>query len=139
MRILIGAIAVALLAGCSTSPISADKARLAPAERVTGYQSSVEGGGKIIVTRDTGFIGGGCFAGIYLNGDRVAKLDPGEKAVFSVKSGEWIVGAGLEGSGLCAVNPERIEITESVGPGQTKKFRVYNPGDNSFRIAPTTF
>lgn len=139
MRIFIAAALLVSLVGCSTSPVSADRAKPAPSERVTGYQNPVSGGGTIIVTRDTGFIGGGCFAGVYLNGKRVAKLDTGEKATFQVAPGEWIVGAGLEGAGLCAANPERLEVTATIGSGDQKKFRVYNPGDNSFRVAPTTF
>lgn len=74
MRILFGAMALAVLAGCSTSPMPSEKAKPAPIERVTGFQSPSENAATIVVTRDTGYAGGGCFAAVYLNGDRVAKL-----------------------------------------------------------------
>ena len=64
MKLFVGALAVALLAGCATSPVPSDKARPAPSERVSGYQKPVSGGSSLIVTRDTGFLGGGCFATI---------------------------------------------------------------------------
>lgn len=35
MKLFVGALAVALLAGCATSPVPSDKARPAPSERVS--------------------------------------------------------------------------------------------------------
>lgn len=139
MRILIGALAMVALAGCATSPVPFDEARLAPTERITGYQSAVEGGGTIIVTRDSGFIGGGCYATIFLNGKPVAKLNPKEKAIFQVPAGEWLLGAGLDGQALCGANPERLETDAPIASGQQKKFRVYTSGDGSVGVKPTTF
>ncbi|MGX9761857.1 hypothetical protein [Pseudomonas shahriarae] len=140
MRILIAAVAVAVLAGCATSPVPSDKARQAPSERVIGYQKPVPGGSSLIVTRDTGFQGGGCFATIFLNGAPVAKLDTGEKAVFQVPSGEWLLGAALDGSALCATNPERMETSVVLKQGQQKKFRVFIPaGGGSVAVQPTSF
>lgn len=140
MRILIAAVVLAMLAGCATSPVPSDKARLAPSERVSSYQKPVPGGSSLIVTRDTGFTGGGCFATVFLNGAPVAKLDTGEKAVFQVPPGEWLLGAALDGSGLCATNPERMEISVVLSPSQQKKFRVFLPaGGGSISVQPSSF
>ena len=140
MKLFIGALAIALLAGCATSPVPSDKARPAPSDRVSGYQKTVPGGSTLIVTRDTGFLGGGCFATIFLNGAPVAKLDTGEKAVFQVPSGEWLLGAALDGSALCAANPERMETSVVLKQGQQKKFRVFLPaGGGSIAVQPSSF
>ena len=140
MRILIAAVVLAMLAGCATSPVPSGKARPAPSERVSGYQKPVPGGSSLIVTRDTGFTGGGCFATVFLNGAPVAKLDTGEKAVFQVPPGEWLLGAALDGSGLCATNPERMEISVVLSPSQQKKFRVFLPaGGGSISVQPSSF
>lgn len=140
MRILLAAVAVVMLAGCATSPVPSDKARPAPSERVSGYQNPVPGGSSLIVTRDTGFTGGGCFATVFLNGAPVAKLDTGEKAIFQVPPGEWLLGTALDGSALCATNPERMETAVVLKPGQQKKFRVFLPaGGGSLAVQPSSF
>jgi len=140
MKLILGVLVAALITGCATSPIPSDKARQAPSERVDGYQKPVPGGSSLVVTRDTGFLGGGCFATIFLNGEPVAKLDTGKKAVFQVPSGEWLLGAALDGSALCAANPERMETSVVLKQGQQKKFRVFLPaGGGSIAVQPSSF
>lgn len=139
MRIFIAGLALMVLGGCATSPVSVGEATPAPANRVSAYQKPVDGGGTIIVTRDSGFPGGGCFATVFLNGQPVAKLDPKEKASFKVPAGEWMVGAALEGKALCALNPERLEAEAIIRPGQTKKYRIYTSADGDVGVMPTTF
>ncbi|MBH3342443.1 hypothetical protein I5O09_01670 [Pseudomonas parafulva] len=139
MKALTLALGLALLAGCATSPVPLSQAKQAPSDRVTGYQSSVAGGGQIIVTRDSGFPGGGCYATVFINGEPVARLNPKEKAYFSVPAGEWMVGASLEGKALCGMNAERLETEASIKPGQTKKYRIYTSGDGGVSVKPTTF
>lgn len=139
MRILIGAVGLALLAGCASSPVPLSQAVQAPAERVTAYQGAVSGGGTILVTRDSGYQGGGCYATVFLNGAPVARLSPKEKAAFNVPAGEWMLGAGLDGKALCGLNAERLEEEVIVKPGQTKKYRIYTSADGDVGVKPTTF
>ncbi|AGN81544.1 hypothetical protein N5K35_31725 [Pseudomonas sp. GD03651] len=139
MRILIGVVGLALLAGCATSPVPLTEAEQAPKSRVTGYQSEVGEGGRIIVTRDSGFAGAGCYATVFINGEPVARLNPKEKAYFNVPAGEWMVGAALEGKALCGMNAERLEAEALVKPGQTKKYRIYTSADGDVSVKPTTF
>lgn len=139
MRVLIGALGLSLLAGCATSPVPVDEAEQAPASRVTGYQSEVTGGGHIVVTRDSGFPGGGCYATVYINGDPVARLNPKEKASFNVPSGEWMVGAALDGKALCGLNSERLEAEAMIKPGQTKTYRIHTSSNGDVSVKPTTF
>ncbi|BDM23610.1 3-isopropylmalate dehydratase [Pseudomonas sp. LRP2-20] len=130
---------MAFLAGCSTSPVPLNEATQAPASRVIGYQANISEGGQIIVTRDSGFPGGGCYATVYINGEPVARLNPKEKASFNVPAGEWMVGAALDGKALCGMNAERLEAEAQIKAGQIKRFRIYTSVDGDVSIKPTTF
>jgi len=139
MRILIGALGLVLLAGCASSPVPVDEARLAPSHRVTAYQDPVKQSGQIVVIRDSGYIGAGCYATVFLNGHPVARLNPSEKAYFNVPSGEWQIGAALDGKGLCGANAERLEVEAAIQPGQSKKFRIFTPSDGAVQVKSSTF
>ncbi|EOI1472976.1 hypothetical protein ACMGQ7_003544 [Cronobacter sakazakii] len=88
--------------------------------------------------RDKGMIGAGCDASIFINGETVAKLETGEKATFHLDAGQWIVGASLEGTGLCALNPARQERETITKAGETKVFRVFTSNAGDIDILPTT-
>ncbi|OAT24229.1 putative lipoprotein [Buttiauxella gaviniae ATCC 51604] len=129
-------IPVLLLSACSSRPVSVADAKPAPQARVFKYQTSAPT--TLVVMRDKGMIGAGCNASIFINGETVAKLETGEKATFHLDAGQWIVGASLEGSGLCALNPacqERETITKA---GETKVFRVFTSNAGDIDILPTT-
>lgn len=138
MRKLLIATALLVLAGCATSPVPIAKARSAPADRVLAYQSEQVESGKITVVRDSGFLGAGCYATIFLNGERVAKIDTEEKATFILPPGEWVIGAALEGSGLCGANEKRTEAETTLKQGQVKSFRVFSSPDAGLDVRPTS-
>jgi len=102
MRILIGVVAVMLLAGCSSNPISVNEAVQAPSDEIYAFQSRPAGAyGTVTVVRDGGVNSSACDFVIYVDGKRAAKLGSGEKASFFVEPGSLNIGAG-PGSGLCA-------------------------------------
>jgi len=138
MKLFLGALALIALAGCATSPVPSDQAISAPSERLLSHQADLPGAGKITVIRDSGFLGGGCYATIFLNGGRVAKLDPKEKATFILPPGEWVVGAALEGSGLCGANEKRTETETILKQGQEKFFRVFSAPEAGLDVRPTS-
>lgn len=58
MRILIGALAVALLAGCASSPIPVSQAKPVPSDELYAFQSKPAGeSGVITIVRDCGMVG----------------------------------------------------------------------------------
>ena len=60
--------AVFLLSGCATEAVLPSQAIQAPTERLLKYQARIEGEqAKLIVVRDKGYLGSGCFVGVYLN------------------------------------------------------------------------
>jgi hypothetical protein len=130
------------LVGCATSPIPAEKAARVPSERVFKFQSkSASESGSILVTRDTGFMGAGCFLGLYIDGVLAAKFDPGESASFFVPVGERLVGVGgASGAGLCALGDGKMRETTAVfRGGEVKRYRiVVRPGDGA-ALEPTSY
>ncbi|MEP9115536.1 hypothetical protein ABKU46_22340 (plasmid) [Enterobacter hormaechei] len=129
-------IPVLLLSACSSRPVSVADAKPAPQARVFKYQTSAPT--TLVVMRDKGIIGAGCDASIFINGETVAKLETGEKATFHLDAGQWIVGASLEGTGLCALNPARQERETITKAGETKVFRVFTSNAGEIDILPTT-
>ncbi|WP_449440953.1 hypothetical protein [Pseudomonas migulae] len=139
MRILIGAVALVMLAGCATSPVPSSQAVKAPPDRLLAHQSELPGAGRITVIRDSGMLGSGCYATVFINGERAAKLDPKEKATFILPPGEWVVGAALEGAGLCGpLNEKRTETETLLKQGQEKFFRVFSAPDAGLDVRPTS-
>jgi hypothetical protein len=138
MRKILTAIALISLAGCATSPVPNAQAVSAPADRLLAHQADLPGAGKITVIRDSGFLGRGCYATIFLNGDRAAKLNPKEKATFILPPGEWVIGAALEGGGLCGANEKRTEAETILKQGQEKSFRVFSAPDAGLDVRPTS-
>jgi len=140
MRKVILAALVLALSGCATTHVPIDKAKPVPADRLLLAQDPLAIGGTLQVTRDAGYMGGGCFIGFYLDGKLAATFDPGEAATFSVPEGQHIVGIGNHGGkGLCAVDTGyRRETSTLVRPGEVKKFRIsVRPGDGPV-LEPTS-
>lgn len=125
------------VSGCSTSVTQPNQALNAPSERVFKFQNAEEQQ-SITVIRDNGFIGGGCYASVYINGELSAKIDPKEKVRFYLPKGEYAVGAALEGRGLCGVNGARQERYINLGEQQNKYVRVFIDEGGDLDIRPTT-
>lgn len=125
-----------LLSACSSRPISVSEAKPAPQSRIFKYQTPAVS--TLVVMRDKGMVGSGCAASIFINGETVAKLETGEKATFHLDAGEWIVGASLDGSGLCALNPSRQEREVITKSGDVKMYRVFTSNAGDIDLLPTT-
>lgn len=131
MKVLFLSIALALT-GCATTPVPATSAKQAPADRVLAFQTKPEGpSGKLIVTRDEGFLGGGCFyalsIALSINGTVAARLDVGETSAFFVSPGEVLLLAGRDpqGKALCALGQDEWTQRETlVRDKETKYFRL---------------
>src|SRR5690606_14332164 len=142
MRKLLFVAAGLLLAGCTTTPVSEATAKPVPADRILGYQSEISAGGVLVVTRDSGAFGSGCYLGIYINGAPAARIGPGEIAKFQVPAGEHLIGMGKDPNGrvLCAIDGMALrEIQATVSAGQTRRYRVFGDLNAGFSISPTSF
>lgn len=131
MRKLIFALLVMTASGCATEAVLPSKAEPAPSDRVFLYQQKTEQtDSTLIVVRDSGYLGSGCFTGVYINGKRAASLEPSEKAVFYLQSGE--VSLGMKGEGkLCLSDAVPSMRDFNLAPNSVKAVRLFaDPGGN---------
>lgn len=129
-------VAVFLLAGCATEAVLPSKAKQAPSDRVYLFQNkSTENNSKLIVVRDSGYLGSGCFAGVLINGQRVATLDPAEKAIFFVPPGE--VSIGIKGEGKMCVSDAVPAMRDfNLIPNGEKAVRLFADPSGNVDIKP---
>ncbi|QCA20666.1 hypothetical protein E5284_10465 [Citrobacter freundii] len=120
------------LSGCATEAVLPSQAKSAPAERLLKYQTPTDDGqAKLIVVRDKGYLGSGCFVGVYLNQQKAAILDPGEKAEFYLKPGEWNVALMGEGK-MCIADKIPAGRDFMLAANTTKAVRLFaDPSGNT--------
>lgn len=71
------------MTGCATEAVLPSQAKQTPSERLLKYQEqSKETKSVLIVVRDKGFLGSGCYTGVYLNDEKSAILNPGKRRRF---------------------------------------------------------
>ncbi|NII53553.1 hypothetical protein [Luteibacter sp. SG786] len=128
------------IAGCVTKPPRPDQLRQPPADRLLAFQSPTDGDATIVVTRDVGMSGSGCYGAIFIDGKVAAKVATGERATFHVPAGEHIVGTWNTGSGLCGYREgkDRREVSTILKPGDEKRFRITINPNSGVEITPTT-
>lgn len=129
------------LAGCSTSPVPFDQAKPTPSDRVLafGARPSVPYG-TIMVARDTGFIAGGCFVAVHVDGKPAARIDTGEVVKLYVPAGDHLVGLGADqqGKGMCDWGGSLKEQAANIKDGQVKRFRIGGDSNTGLDIRPSS-
>lgn len=118
-------IAVLLFAGCATTPLASSQAKPVPKERILAYQDSSESlNAALVLTRDVGLLGSGCFYAFWINGSLAARFGTGETATFFVEPGEHLlrVGRDPQGLGLCGVDSDRWTQRETILRSKERKF-----------------
>ncbi|MDE9454588.1 hypothetical protein [Xenorhabdus bovienii] len=114
----------ALLVGCSSTRLDASASKEVPIERMHWESGRDDDGTKsvVIVKRDRGFVGSGCYQHIHINGMKVAELGIGEKVTLYVPPRDYILNAYLGGGGLCASLAG--SLTAKILPNSSNVFRV---------------
>lgn len=136
MKLLFAFLALVLLVACSTSPVEPESASAVPTERIIAYQDKPTGDyGTIVVTRDTGFMGGGCKAGVWIDGVKAAIFATGETATFYRPAGVITLSVGPGSGGLCA-SWDRRTIETTVKTGQTRRYRIALFANGGLSIEP---
>lgn len=74
---------------------------------------------------------------VFLDDDRVAKLDPKEQATLYVPPGDHVLGAGLEGQGLCATTYDGRARDVTLKVGQMKTYRLFIDQDTNVDVVAT--
>lgn len=99
------------LTGCAgsfkTNAVPESAAVTVPSDRYLAYKTPQEGYAQVILIRDTGFLGGGCYMGVEINKKLAARFDTGEAATFYVPPGivELATMVDPQGQGLCGPSP----------------------------------
>lgn len=138
MRLLSVVSCLLMLAGCSSWQPQPEEIKPVPAERVLAFQQPLENAGEIVVTRDFGWRGGGCYIALLIDRELAARIHVGEQVRFQVPAGARIVGIGTDplDDSLCGKLSLRREKLARVVAGQTLEFRVISGNDVGFDILP---
>ena len=136
MRPLLVFTALLSLAGCSSWQPDAEDIEPVPAERVLAYQQPLENGGEVVVTRDFGLRGGGCYIAVLIDRQLAARIHVGEVVRFQVPAGARIVSIGTDPlvDTLCGKLSLRREKLAQVQAGQTLEYRVISDNRIGFDI-----
>lgn len=128
---IIGIITALLLVGCATTPIPSAQAKPVPSDRLLAYQEKkAETTSTLVVTRDVGLTGGGCYIGFSINGVLAGTFDTGETSKFFVQPGELVLKSGWSGNGLCALSKDYWTQRETIlRVNETKFFRLSTSTD----------
>lgn len=99
------------------------------------WASPQPGAGMLIVKRDRGLMGSGCDASVYIDGEKIGELSPGEKLTMYVPAGERMI-AAVNGS-LCggAVNEAAVVIAKE----QQRTYRIAIGDAGAIFLQPTAF
>lgn len=129
MICLVVAAAVCLaLAACATTPVPLAQARPVPQDRLYAFQKpAVQDSAVLLVIRDKGFLGGGCYYALYINNKLAARFETEEKARFYVKPGEVLLRYGRDpkGRSLCGTLEKQWSTHETImKPKEAKDFRL---------------
>lgn len=132
-----------VLAGCGTTQTSMSEARpVPPAFVYTSQRAPSQDEAKLTVIRDSGFAGGGCRVGLFVDGKRMADLEPKEMITVHVKSGQRILGVGpaADGRGLCSLVGSEVmrEREAQFAPGQERYFRMSVVTSGDLDLSPVT-
>jgi len=138
MRLTLALTALLSLAGCSSWQPDAEDIEPVPAERVLAYQQPLENAGEVVVTRDFGLRGGGCYIAVMIDRELAARIHVGEVVRFQVPAGARIVSIGTDplDDTLCGKLSLRREKLAQVQAGQTLEYRVISDNRIGFDIVP---
>ncbi len=138
MRLTLVFPALLALAGCSSWQPGDEDVVPVPTDRVLAYQQPLENAGEVVVTRDYGMRGGGCYIAVLIDRELAARIHVGERVRFQVPAGARIVSIGTDplDDSLCGKLSLRREKLAQVQAGQTLEFRVTSDNRIGFDILP---
>lgn len=136
MRLICAALSLLALAGCSSFRAGPEQMSQVPADRLLAYQQPIEGGSRIVVSRDLGFLGGGCYVAVLIDRQLAARIGTGEVASFHVPAGARIVGIGIDEQDdtLCGKGRLRRELAVQQEEGESQHFRIVSENKGGFAI-----
>ncbi|MEH4799198.1 hypothetical protein [Atlantibacter hermannii] len=137
MKKLLPIFAAIMLAGCATKPVANDQAKDVPSKQIidSSLLSPKTGTGKVIIKRDSGFMGSACMSRVYVDGKEIADLDTAQKVVVYPPVGEHIFSAWPKGICGGGMSEQSGKVTET----KTLMYRIGYGTNGDFGIHPTAF
>lgn len=145
-RSLFCVVFVLAASGCMTATKQPPAAavRAVPDDRILVPTQAGENTGRVVITRDVGMLAGGCYLGVMVDGQLVAKLDRAERLELHLTAGDHVLTAtAVGGRGLCAAlqsdannAAHRRSVDIVVRPGQVKMYRLMVPTEGYAVIEP---
>ncbi|CAD5108696.1 3-isopropylmalate dehydratase [Zestomonas carbonaria] len=138
MRSILALLPLLLLAGCSSYRADPGQVKAVPDDRLLAYQQVEEGRGRIVVNRDIGFLGGGCYVAVLVDREVAARIGVGEVATFHVPPGARVLGisADKQDETLCGKGFLWRELAVQVAAGENHRFRIVSENQGGFAIRP---
>ena len=140
MRSILIALPLVLLAGCSSFRGNPEDIKPVPEDRLLAFQEVQENGAQIVVNRDFGMMGGGCYVAIEVDRKVAARIGVGEVATFQVRPGTRVVGITPDrmDNTLCGMGRLLREVAVPVKAGETQYLRIVSQNKGGFDIRPDT-
>ncbi|HJE29781.1 MAG TPA: 3-isopropylmalate dehydratase [Pseudomonas nitrititolerans] len=138
MRLILALTSLLSLTACSSWQPDAEDIVPVPADRVLAYQQPVEHSGEVVVTRDFGWRGGGCYIALMIDRELAARVHVGEVVRLQVPAGQRIISIGTDplDDTLCGKLRLRREKLAQVEAGQTLEYRIIVDNQIGFDIVP---
>ena len=126
-KLLIIALAALGAVGCTTSPVSSERATPVPKERMLAFTEPNPDYAKVQIIRDSGALGSGCYFAVMYRQTILARFDTSEKGIFYLPEGDWkfAVTRDPDGNLLCGaddLNP--VFETQHIRKNQENLFRI---------------
>lgn len=136
MRLIVALTSLLSLTACSSWQPDPEDIKPIPEDRVLAYQQPLENAGEVVVTRDFGLRGGGCYIAVLIDRELAARIHVGEVVRFQVPSGARIVSISTDplDDTLCGKLSLRREKLAQVQAGQTLEYRVIVDNQIGFDI-----
>ncbi|GIZ11324.1 3-isopropylmalate dehydratase [Pseudomonas sp. NCCP-436] len=129
-----------LLAGCSSYRGNPEDIRPVSEDRLLAFQEPRAEDARIVVNRDFGVMGGGCYVAIEVDRQVAARIGVGEVATFHVRPGTRVVGITPDrmDDTLCGLGRLLREVAVPLREGETQRLRIISQNRGGFDIVPDT-
>lgn len=128
---LLPLIIIALLSGCATQPVPANRAFPVAAERLLTYQEiPAEPFQYVVINRDRGLRGSSCNAAVYIDDQLSVRLNPEESAIFKLPLGDYVLAVD---AGDCGKDQLQAKILDTAAA----RFRIAFDENAQASILPT--
>jgi hypothetical protein len=136
MRVFWVMLVAVALSGCTSFRADTEHLKPVPAERLSAWQQTLATSSELVVDRDIGIMGGGCYVALMIDREPAALMAVGEVATFHLPPGEHIVGITTDKQGgmLCSKGRLDRELRLQTSAGERQHLRIVSEAKSGFGI-----